>query len=188
MVGKIAGSVIVMVLMVIWAVYGIFVGPPPAKIQEDPAVSVNHIIDNVYVGNWAASVSQPMLKRNKIGAILTLNYENRHNAGDENMFKELGIKHKVIIIQDSQMANIKQHLNDALNFVAAASTNKAAPNVLIHCTAGISRSASVAIAYVIRKKKYSAQEALNFVKSRRPIVWPNNSFFRQLDEFARSSI
>lgn len=49
-------------------------------------------------------------------------------------------------------------------------------NVLVHCAAGISRSASFVIAYLMKKKKLGMQEALEFVKSRRPGIFPNSGF------------
>lgn len=63
----------------------------------------------------------------------------------------------------------------------------------MHCVAGISRSASVVIAYLMKHKKYSLShvctffeiliQALNKVKRRRNIVNPNKGFLLQLEEF-----
>jgi len=53
---------------------------------------------------------------------------------------------------------------------------------LIHCAAGVSRSATLCIAYLINKGG-SAQESLKFVQQRRPIVCPNEGFRRQLVEY-----
>lgn len=51
--------------------------------------------------------------------------------------------------------------------------------VLIHCHAGVSRSATVLIAYLI-SEGMTYQDALKFVRSKRPIVEPNFGFTIQL--------
>jgi len=52
--------------------------------------------------------------------------------------------------------------------------------VVVNCYAGISRSSTIVIAYLIAKNKWSLEESINFVKSRRIIVNPNDGFINQL--------
>jgi len=53
-------------------------------------------------------------------------------------------------------------------------------SVLVHCQMGISRSASIVIAYLMWKKKVSLEEALTFAQERRSVVAPNVSFAKAL--------
>ncbi|XP_042303626.1 dual specificity protein phosphatase 4 [Sceloporus undulatus] len=55
--------------------------------------------------------------------------------------------------------------------------------VLVHCHAGISRSATICLAYLIMKKRVKLEEAFEFVKQRRSIISPNFSFMGQLLQF-----
>lgn len=52
--------------------------------------------------------------------------------------------------------------------------------VVVNCYAGISRSSTIVIAYLMAKNRWSLEESINFVKSRRSIVNPNEGFIKQL--------
>jgi len=56
-------------------------------------------------------------------------------------------------------------------------------HVLIHCQAGVSRSSTLAIAYIMARSDLAMLDAFRFVKSRRSIVAPNFNFMGQLLEF-----
>ena len=57
--------------------------------------------------------------------------------------------------------------------------------ILIHCMAGISRSVTLTIAYLMAHFAMSMQEAYQFVKDKRPAISPNLNFMGQLVEFER---
>jgi protein-tyrosine phosphatase len=50
------------------------------------------------------------------------------------------------------------------------------PKILIHCTAGISRSSTIAIAYLAQLLGITHQDAYERVKSKRRIIKPNDGF------------
>jgi protein-tyrosine phosphatase len=51
-------------------------------------------------------------------------------------------------------------------------------NLLVHCAAGISRSSSTVIAYLMKKFGWTYVKAHGFVRGKRPVISPNNGFIR----------
>ncbi|KAJ1971932.1 tyrosine/serine/threonine protein phosphatase [Dimargaris xerosporica] len=58
--------------------------------------------------------------------------------------------------------------------------------VLVHCQLGVSRSASLMIAYVMRALRLTANEAYQYVKDRSPGVCPNLNLMYQLMDFEKT--
>ncbi|KHN78638.1 Dual specificity protein phosphatase 14 [Toxocara canis] len=56
-------------------------------------------------------------------------------------------------------------------------------NVLVHCVAGVSRSASICLAFLVKCRHMSLRDAYHHMASKRPLVRPNLGFWRQLISF-----
>lgn len=57
--------------------------------------------------------------------------------------------------------------------------------ILVHCVQGISRSASVVIAYCMKSNEWSLKKSYDFVKSKRKIISPNVGFIKQLQQYEK---
>ena len=55
--------------------------------------------------------------------------------------------------------------------------------VLVHCEAGISRSPTICMAYIMRTERRQLEEAFDIIKQRRELISPNFSFMGQLLQF-----
>jgi protein phosphatase slingshot len=53
--------------------------------------------------------------------------------------------------------------------------------ILVHCKKGISRSASVVLAFIMKEKGWSLDESFEFVKNKRNCIRPNSGFLKQLE-------
>ena len=71
-------------------------------------------------------------------------------------------------------------------FLFADEASQKGANILIHCHAGVSRSATITIAYLLKHTKMSMMDAYRFVKGKRVIISPNFNFMGQLMEFEQA--
>lgn len=55
--------------------------------------------------------------------------------------------------------------------------------VLVHCKMGVSRSASVVIAYAMKAYNWDFKKALEFVQQKRNCIKPNQNFISQLETY-----
>nr|XP_033776235.1 protein phosphatase Slingshot homolog 3 isoform X2 [Geotrypetes seraphini] len=69
---------------------------------------------------------------------------------------------------------------NASNLEELLRNGKLHSKVLVHCKMGVSRSASTVIAYAMKQYGWTLEEALRYVKEKRPIVHPNPGFMKQL--------
>ena len=102
--------------------------------------------------------------------------------------------HKGIIYRNLLLLDIPEQsivgavcLDDALSFISEAlQPNPSSSNnnkVLVHCNAGVSRSATMIIAYLMKYHKMTYNQALETVRKNRPSAQPNRGFERQLKEW-----
>ncbi|CAL1263822.1 unnamed protein product [Larinioides sclopetarius] len=72
---------------------------------------------------------------------------------------------------------LHQHFDEAIAFIREAL--HAGKGILVHCKQGISRSATLVLAYLIVEEGMPLQEATRVVRQRREIL-PNEGFLLQL--------
>lgn len=112
------------------------------------------------------------LQRMGIQQILTAGIDLDPHITDE--FKTFKID-----VSDVENENISMYFNAANDFISRGVT-------LVHCRAGISRSASLVIAYLMKTRGWSLNRAMAYVKSRRGIIRPNPGFLKQLKSYEES--
>jgi hypothetical protein len=86
-----------------------------------------------------------------------------------------------IIASDSPYTDLSQHFDEACDFIHQYRDRR----VLIHCQAGVSRSATICIAYLMKHFGLFLDGAYMAVKGARKIICPNIGFMKQLIEYER---
>lgn len=97
--------------------------------------------------------------------------------------QEPGIVTTRIMIDDTPQAQLKKHFDKVADEIN--SKESAGGKVLVHCLAGISRSATLCIAYLMKYKEMTLIDAHDLVKRKRPIIRPNTGFWKQLIEYEK---
>ena len=86
--------------------------------------------------------------------------------------------HKWNPIADAEPVPSIDWLRQQVEFID--SQRRARLQVYVHCLNGASRGGMVVVAYEMFKMKWTRDEALSFVRSRRPVVRPNPAFMQLL--------
>jgi len=82
---------------------------------------------------------------------------------------------------DSKTYPISQHFEEASHFIDEEIRLRKG-RVFVHCAQGISRSATLVIAYLMSKRQMSIQQAIETIRPKRFIA-PNEGFTEQLIEY-----
>jgi len=98
-------------------------------------------------------------------------------------YPSTGPRHLTIPVQDSELDNLLIHLPEACRFIQKALEQGG--RILLHCVMGISRSATVLAAYLMKTRNMTSSDAIRFIKQRRPQAQPNYGFTKQLDIFEK---
>ena len=134
---------------------------------------MSQITKHIYVGNLSAAYHPEFLEKNNIEYMITAIWDiPKINE------KILSINVNIIDVPND---DIKKHFMITNTFIETAiSANK---NILIHCVCGVSRSVTIVVAYLINKLGITPKDAIDFIKSRRPVANPNKGFLLQLEEY-----
>ncbi|PKK28187.1 dual specificity phosphatase 5, partial [Columba livia] len=89
--------------------------------------------------------------------------------------------YKWIPVEDSHTADISSHFQEAIDFIDYV--RRTGGKILVHCEAGISRSPTICMAYLMKTKKLCLEEAFDYIKQRRSLISPNFGFMGQLLQY-----
>lgn len=82
---------------------------------------------------------------------------------------------------DTAQTNLIQHFPKCIQFIQQV--REAKGEVLIHCQAGVSRSATVAAAYLVWSRGMTVEAAVEQIRAVRPGIEPSATFRDQLELF-----
>lgn len=98
-----------------------------------------------------------------------------------------GFQYLTLSVEDIPIAasDLAAQWAPAFDFVLRA-TKQANGKVLVHCRMGISRSATLCIAYLMKKRGFCLEDACRYVAHVRPFIHPNDGFQALLRKFEQT--
>ncbi|VDM71917.1 unnamed protein product [Strongylus vulgaris] len=147
-----------------------------SRFKSRLGTEMNEIIPNLYLGSLRDAVDVHQLKKHHIQYVVSVHDLTAHHPAHEHL--------KVLKIQlsDCSSANISSHFSVTNQFIHEARLRQA--SVLVHCLAGVSRSATVVAAYLMTLCDMTFFNAITFMSRKRPVVNPNFGFRMQLCTYA----
>ena len=147
---------------------------------------INEIIPYLFISNWNTSNKPNVIKKYNIKAVITLETIDKPKDIID-FYKNNNIDFMYIRLYDDPNSDISKYFDITYNFIDSHIKQK--KNVLVHCMAGISRSTTIVLNYIL-KKKYElnyienpytvVDDIINYVRTKRYIINPNSGFIKQL--------
>jgi predicted protein tyrosine phosphatase len=129
------------------------------------------VLPNLYIGSIESCVSYEELKKRNITKIIVAGKFIHKYPHDDIEYLEL-------LVDDSLEQDMKYPFDISCKFIDDNTTG----NTLIYCYSGISRSASVVIAYLMKSIGMTHAEAYLLLKGKKDNINPNSNFVKQLKE------
>ncbi|KAI8504766.1 dual specificity protein phosphatase 22-like isoform X3 [Branchiostoma floridae x Branchiostoma belcheri] len=134
---------------------------------------MNKVLPGLYIGNFRDSKDREQLTTHGITHILAI-HDNAKKLHED-------MNYLCIPASDSPHQNLTQHFRKSIKFIHESRLGGGA--CLIHCLAGVSRSVTVAAAYVMTVTNLGWRDTLKAIRQARAVANPNFGFQRQLQEF-----
>lgn len=127
-----------------------------------PVADINLVSDRLYISDGETSQCKEFLDQNGITHIINMTQDLSCKFTKD--FKYIWIP-----IDDYEDEDIGAYFDEGIKFIRDALKANKKNRVLVHCWAGVSRSAAMVVAYLIKKHKITFFEAIDKVRTVRYI-------------------
>eukprot|EP00898_Chlorokybus_atmophyticus_P002516 jgi/Chlat1/3265/Chrsp22S03519 len=143
--------------------------PKPVQPLRFPSEVVEGFL---YLGDLEHAQDVDGLKELSITHVLTAHTDK------ESLKVPKALNHLFINLADFEEEDITSYFDQASDFIDGVKPSSG--RVLVHCGAGVSRSATLVVAWLMRCKGWTAEKALEYTKRGRSVVAPNEGFMKAL--------
>lgn len=135
---------------------------------------------HVFISGWRRACDREFLRKNRITKIVRLAPPEVSGSAGDSVPEEWisGVSYLVVPAEDHPDFDLRRFFVPCVRFIRAAIA--AGERVLVHCHAGVSRSATIVLLYLMLDRGHTLVEALLHLRRVRPQVQPNRGFLRHL--------
>ncbi|XP_007896955.2 dual specificity protein phosphatase 13 [Callorhinchus milii] len=144
------------------------------KSNKFPFHHIDEVWPNLYLGD--ITIAQDTFGLWKMGITHVLNAAHKMLGGDD--FYGTSVEYYGIAASDLPGFDIAAYFHSGGEFIHRA-LDTPGGKLLVHCAVGVSRSATLVLAYLMVYHSHSLAEAIETVTARRRI-FPNRGFLKQL--------
>lgn len=139
-----------------------------------------HVFNGLYISDIYGAQNTNWLQSSGFGGVIDLS-----NAPNVVKFpKQIEVLR--VPVDDNVHNKIRPYFLKTQQFIDFYLEKK--KKVLVFCRAGVSRSATIVINYLMKTFSLTVDDAILFLKKKRPQIQPNNGFLKQLrDEFSQTT-
>ena len=135
-------------------------------------------IGGLFLGNIETAKDTLLLREKKVTVVLNVSGKQVDYFTNEVEFS------KALQIIDHHYFDFSVHFTNCFDFIHEHRSQ--GRNVLVHCVAGISRSPTIVIGYLMTHLDMNFENALKFTKEKRRCTSPNHGFVKQLKTLDRA--
>ncbi|XP_078523190.1 dual specificity protein phosphatase 18-like isoform X2 [Lissotriton helveticus] len=147
-------------------------GSPLSYASRTPSLSgLSQVTGSLYISNGSAAKNKGLLSTNRITCIIRASLGRARSSS-------YSMEYVHVPVADSPDVSLLSYFDVVADKIHSVETMGG--RTLLHCVAGVSRSAALCLAYLMKYNAMSLLVAHTWLKSCRPIVRPNNGFWIQL--------
>lgn len=124
------------------------------------------VAKGLWIGNIETAFDEQFIKNAGINCIINLSQVKIKHPGDIHVLN--------IDINDHPDSNIDFYFDLTYDLIDKYES------VLVHCFAGVSRSSTIVLNYIMIKHGLTFEDAYRYLKKHRSIVRPNSGFIKKL--------
>ena len=143
---------------------------------SSPAATAHRVAPRVFIGGYLAASDPETVRRMGVTRIVKMFGDDASYPGGYH--RHPGVAYAVFPALDVPWYDIREDAEAALRFVVEGVD--AGERVLVHCHAGISRSATVVLLYLMTAYGLGLEPALAYLRDVRSVVNPNAGFMEYL--------
>ncbi|CAL5351754.1 unnamed protein product [Camellia sinensis] len=155
-----------------------------AEVLQNGSKEITHILSTLssasisFFSEWRSGLSIPTEEICKFLVTKKLLYSLEYAGND------LKLVRMAVPLRDTENENLLEYLDVCLDVI---DKSRKEGSMLVHCFAGVSKSAAIITAYLMRTEQLSKEDALESLQKSCEFVCPNDGFLEQLKMFEEMS-